>query len=463
MLVDLVAERLPGLGCHRVKGRLDTVGQVDVVESSAARADQVMMVARQLLGQLEACDTVRGRQADDDRTRLEHAEVAVEGALGPGATTVDVAQQLSDGQGTTCPEQHVHQGAPTTGVALPPTMEAVSDDGVQIFGHTVRVGEAAAPPGCGPTVRLRPRPAQCAISPASEAPVSRTRTLRGVLALGVASLMLVGCSSASTSPVATVDGVEIPREPLEGWVRTGTDANDQVDPVSMQAELLARVVQQRIIDGLLAERGLTVDPALLDEIRESITAQVGGALALEATLIDIGFPQDYFDNVFLAVEASMETLVLSLVDGRTLETRTARHILVSTAEEADEIVALLQDGADFGALAIERSADTGSGAQGGDLGPQQRGAFVPPFDDAVWSGRIGTVLAPVESEFGFHVIEVTAIDTKPASELSSQERRRLAGAELEEVMSAAFQAAVVTVDPTIGVWDPLTGAITPAS
>jgi parvulin-like peptidyl-prolyl isomerase len=293
--------------------------------------------------------------------------------------------------------------------------------------------------------------------------LSRPRTLRGVLAIGAASLVLAACSSAPTGPVATVDGFEVPRERLEGWVRTATDANDQVDPVGLQADLLSRVVQQRIIDGLLAERGLTVDPALLEEIREAITAQVGGALALEATLIDIGFPRDYFDDVFLAVEASIDTLILSLADGRTLETRTARHILVETAEEADEIFALLQGGADFAELAIERSTDPGSGSRGGDLGPQQRGAFVPPFDAAVWSGRVGRVIAPVESDFGFHVIEVTAIQTTPASELSSQERRGLVGADLETLITAAFRAAAVTIDPTIGVWDPLTGSITPAS
>ena len=342
-------------------------------------------------------------------------------------------------------------------------MEAVSDDGVRVLGHTGRVGEAAVTAESGPTVRLRAHPAQCAISSAPEAPVSRSRTLRGVLAIGAASLVLAACTSASADPVATVDGVEVPRALLEGWVRTATDANADVDAVGLQADLLSRVIQQRVIDGLLVERGLTVDPALIAEIRESITAQVGGALSLEATLVDIGFPQDYFDDVFLAVEASIDTLILSLVDGRTLETRTARHILVDTVEEADEIFALLQDGADFAELAIERSADPGSGAQGGDLGPQQRGTFVPPFEEAVWSGRIGTVLAPVESEFGFHIIEVTAIDTTPASELGSQERRGLAGAELKEVVTAAFQAAAVTIDPTIGVWDPLTGAITPAS
>lgn len=156
-------------------------------------------------------------------------------------------------------------------------------------------------------------------------------------------------------------------------------------------------------------------------------------------------------------------LVLSLVDGRTFETRTARHILVGTAGEADEIFTLLQDGADFAELALERSADSGSSSLGGDLGPQQRGTFVPPFEEAVWSGRIGTVLAPVESEFGFHVIEVTAIDTTVAAELNPQERRELVAAELEELLTAAFGAADVTVDPTVGVWDPLTGEITPAS
>lgn len=293
--------------------------------------------------------------------------------------------------------------------------------------------------------------------------MARSRILRGVLVAGVAALVLAACASAPTGPVATVDGVDVPREQLEGWVRIASDANSEVDAVGLQADLLSRVIQQRIIDTLLAERGLSVDPAVLADIRAAITEQVGGEDALAATLIDIGFPRDYFDGVFIGVEASIETLILALVDGRTLETRTARHILVDTEEEADDIFALLQDGADFAELAIARSADPGSGARGGDLGPQQRGTFVPPFEEAVWSGRIGTVLAPVGSEFGFHVIEVTAIATKPASELDPRERRGLVAAELEELITGAFSAADVTVDATIGVWDPGTGSIVPAS
>jgi len=299
---------------------------------------------------------------------------------------------------------------------------------------------------------------------APEAPVSRpsSRPRRAPLAVALA-VVLAACSSGPAGPAATVDGAEVARERLEGWVRSATDANEQLDAVGLQTDLLSRVLQQRIIDGLLAERELAVDPALVEDVRASIVEQVGSAESLALTLVDIGFPQDYFDDVFLAVEAAVETLVLDLARGRVLETRTARHILVETEAEADEIFALLAEGGDFATLAQERSTDPGSGAQGGDLGAQQRGTYVPPFEEAVWSAPLDTVLAPVESQFGFHVIEVTDAAETPAEELGPQERRALVGAELEQLLTEAFASAEVTVDPTIGEWDPVSGTVIPAT
>jgi hypothetical protein len=304
------------------------------------------------------------------------------------------------------------------------------------------------------------------VIPDPEAPLARPTTrprarLRSTVLVAAVGVVLAGCSSGPAGPLASVDGVEVQREQLEGWVRTATDANAQLDAVGLQTDLLSRVVQQRVLDGVLAERGLSVPADLRAEVEATITEQVGGDEALATTLVDVGFPRDYFDDVFVAVEAAVDTLVLDLAQGRTLQTRTARHILVETREEADEIVALLADGGDFATLATERSQDPGSGAQGGDLGPQQRGTFVPPFDDAVWSAALDTVLDPVESEFGFHVIEVTGEDATDAADLGPQERRALVGAELEEVLSGAFAAADVTVDPTIGTWDPATGTVLP--
>ena len=292
--------------------------------------------------------------------------------------------------------------------------------------------------------------------------MSRSRTVRGLIAVLASSVLLAACASGPAGPLATVDGEEVPREQLEGWVRTATSANASVDAVQLQADLLSRLIQQRILEAVLVELGLTVDPALLVEIRAGIEEQVGGPVSLTTTLAEIGFPEEFFEDVFVPVEAIIEVLVLSLAEGRSLETRTSRHILVDTQEEADEVFALLQDGADFAELAIERSQDPGSGSRGGDLGPQQRGVFVPPFDEAVWSARVGVVLAPVESEFGLHVIEVTAIDTSSGADLSPDQRRQLVAAELEEIVGGAFLNAEVTVDPTIGEWDPISGSIRPA-
>jgi hypothetical protein len=90
------------------------------------------------------------------------------------------------------------------------------------------------------------------------------------------------------------------------------------------------------------------------------------------------------------------------------------HILVATEEEAEEVRADLADGADFPTLAQERSADTGTSAQGGVLPCTLLSTFatqyVPPFVDAARVAVIGVPTDPVESQFGFHVIRVRSFD-----------------------------------------------------
>lgn len=84
----------------------------------------------------------------------------------------------------------------------------------------------------------------------------------------------------------------------------------------------------------------------------------------------------------------------------------ARHILVETREEAEAVLDRLANGEDFAALAAELSTDSGSKDDGGDLGWFGRGDMVEPFEQAAFEGEIGLYPEPVESDFGFHVIEV---------------------------------------------------------
>jgi len=83
----------------------------------------------------------------------------------------------------------------------------------------------------------------------------------------------------------------------------------------------------------------------------------------------------------------------------------ASHILVESREEADEIAKLVNDGAEFATVAKERSTGP-SGPNGGSLGWFGKGQMVKPFEEAVVLLAVGEVSAPVETQFGWHVIKL---------------------------------------------------------
>lgn len=86
---------------------------------------------------------------------------------------------------------------------------------------------------------------------------------------------------------------------------------------------------------------------------------------------------------------------------------TARHILVSSEEKAQQLKDEITAGADFADIAKQNSSCP-SGAQGGDLGQFGRGMMVPEFDEVVFSAPINEVQGPVKTQFGYHLLEVTS-------------------------------------------------------
>jgi peptidyl-prolyl cis-trans isomerase C len=85
----------------------------------------------------------------------------------------------------------------------------------------------------------------------------------------------------------------------------------------------------------------------------------------------------------------------------------ARHILVSTKEACESIKTEIEGGADFGELAKQHSTCP-SGKQGGGLGEFGPGQMVKEFDEVVFSGELGKVHGPVQTQFGFHLLEITS-------------------------------------------------------
>ncbi|MAV35948.1 MAG: peptidylprolyl isomerase [Planctomycetaceae bacterium] len=85
---------------------------------------------------------------------------------------------------------------------------------------------------------------------------------------------------------------------------------------------------------------------------------------------------------------------------------TARHILVQEQALCESLKQQIQDGADFADVAREHS-QCPSGQQGGSLGEFGPGQMVPEFDQVVFSSEVNQVHGPVQTQFGYHLIEVT--------------------------------------------------------
>ena len=89
-----------------------------------------------------------------------------------------------------------------------------------------------------------------------------------------------------------------------------------------------------------------------------------------------------------------------------MTTASARHILVNDEQLCQELLRQIEQGADFADLARQHS-QCPSGSRGGDLGSFSPGMMVKEFDDVVFSGEIGKVHGPIQTQFGFHLIEIT--------------------------------------------------------
>ena len=135
----------------------------------------------------------------------------------------------------------------------------------------------------------------------------------------------------------------------------------------------------------------------------------------------------------------------------------AAHILVPTEDEAKAIKAQLDAGADFAAIAKEKSTDKGSGAAGGDLGWFGLGMMVKPFEDGVIALKPGETSGPVKTDFGWHIIRLAEVRDASAPKLD-EVRGELVGDLQQQAVetyvtdltkSADIKKSVEGMDPAI--------------
>lgn len=282
-----------------------------------------------------------------------------------------------------------------------------------------------------------------------------------ILAIALIIVLVNPPFSSGSDAVANVNGDKITKDELyEELVTAGGQTT------------LSNMITQKLIDQAADDAGVTVTDEDLDAEVATLEEQFGGADQLNSALMQYGMTMDD-----LREEAKTQVIVRKILEPQTSVTDEdietyynenkasfatpekvrASHILVATKEEAEEIKKELDNGADFATLAKEKSTDTASAANGGDLGFFSQGDMVESFEKAAFALDINEISEPIQSDFGYHIIMKTDYQaaTNPTLEEKKEDiRKTLLDQQVSELSSTWMadlrsKAKITnTLDPT---------------
>lgn len=212
--------------------------------------------------------------------------------------------------------------------------------------------------------------------------------------------MQVSAQDASDKVILKFDGAEIRQSDF--------DLFQELDP---QFEQLQGAQKQLAILSALIDVKSLAKKATADKMDQDAVFQKRLEFLKDRSLHNAYFQKNVIANISDEdVKARFEKEIAAIEPEQELR---ARHILVKTAEEANAIIAELDGGADFVELAKTKSTGP-SGPQGGDLGFFGKGQMVPPFEAAAFALEAGAYTkAPVQTQFGFHVIKLEEKRDRP--------------------------------------------------
>jgi foldase protein PrsA len=285
-----------------------------------------------------------------------------------------------------------------------------------------------------------------------------------ILLVGALSLVAAACSS-NDEVISSVNGEEITRSSVESLVRDSGDGFSNQDlatylTVMIQWEAAEQAASEEFAISVTDEQtdarveelvATSAQGATLDEYLESVNATESGFRSFaESLLVQEAIEAELVADLDPVTDDDIAQEIAEFPGEWTQVC--AAHILVETQEEADDIKAQLDDGADFAALATELSLDTGSAEVGGDLGCAAPSGFVGPFAEATMTAEVDIVTDPIETEFGYHLIIVNERTEAPSDSVRAYLEQQRSQAVLEAWFNAMIEGTDVTVIDSVGTW-----------
>jgi peptidyl-prolyl cis-trans isomerase C len=198
---------------------------------------------------------------------------------------------------------------------------------------------------------------------------------------------------ANAQNIAIVNGKAVPTSRAEALAQQVARSGRPITP-EVEAQIKEEVIAREIFMQEAQKRGLDATPEYKSQIE----------LARQTILIRELFAE--FQKTSAVTDVDVKAEYDKFVAANGGKEYRARHILVETQAQADAILASLKKGGKFEDIAKKQSKDPGSGANGGDLDWAAPGNYVKEFSDAMVALSKGQVSAPVQSQFGFHIIRL---------------------------------------------------------
>lgn len=207
------------------------------------------------------------------------------------------------------------------------------------------------------------------------------------------SAALVASTAVFAQNIATVNGKPIPKAREDAWVEQ-LKKQGQQDTPQLRQQVKDQLIQREVFMQEVTKRGIAEKP----DVKFQLDVQRQNALIQALMREELARNPVTDEQVKAAYEEQKKS-----TGAREYK---ARHILVESEAEAKDITAQLKKGAKFEELA-KKSKDPGSAQRGGELDWAGAGAYVKPFSDAMVKLDKGQMTdAPVQSQFGWHIIKV---------------------------------------------------------
>ncbi len=269
------------------------------------------------------------------------------------------------------------------------------------------------------------------------------------------------------SPVPTTSPVAPPADPNKVILTIGDEKitekqfDDMVNGLPQQYQQLARgpqkrqfaeqIVQIRVLSQEAEKRKLDQTSKVAEQLRFNRQNILAGAMfqALqEEAKVDDAAVQKYYDDHKSDFETVRARHILIRVKGAPMQAPAGKEELTDeqALAKAQDIRKKIAAGEDFATLAKADSDDTGSAAQGGDLGEFKKGMMVPPFEQAAFAAKVGDVTDPVKSPFGYHIIKVEAHTTKTLADAKPEILQKLRPESARHELEALQKATPVQMD-----------------